>query len=96
MSEQLPTTGAPATDHLLRREFASTRVTDDVRVVCATGWTTRVHQLSGATRILWEALDAPRTPAELAAAVDVDPTDPFFVQAVELLVGAGLFHPVAA
>lgn len=96
MSEQWPTPGAPVTDQTLGRELASTRVTDEVRVVCATGWTTRVHQLSGATRILWEALDAPRTRAELAAVVDVDPADPFFVQAVELLVEAGLFRPVAA
>jgi hypothetical protein len=77
--------------HTLRREFAATRVTDDVRVVCATGWTTPVHQLSGATRILWEALDGSLRPDELAATVGVDPDDPFFAQALELLVAADLF-----
>lgn len=88
-------TNLPMTDHLLGRELAATRVTDDVRVVCATGWTTRVHQLSGAARLLWEALDAPMTPADLAALVAVDPDDPFFAQAVDLLVEAGLFRAVA-
>ena len=87
-----PTTSGPMTrSDTLRREFAATRVTDDIRVVCATGWTTPVHQLSGATRILWEALDVSLTPDELAATVGVDPDDPFFAQALELLVAADLF-----
>jgi hypothetical protein len=76
---------------VLRRERAATRVTGDLRVVCATGWSTPVHQLSGATRIVWEALEQPQTARELAHSVAVEPNDPFFVQAVDLLVEAQLF-----
>jgi hypothetical protein len=76
---------------VLRRERAATRVAGEVRVVCATGWATPVHQLSGATRVVWEALEEPQTTRDLARSVAVEPDDPFFIQAVDLLVDAQLF-----
>lgn len=88
-----PTTNpSTAGSAVLRRERAATRDAGDVRIVCATGWATPVHQLSGATRVVWEALDAPMTAGDLADAVAVAPDDPFFVQAVDQLVEARLFE----
>lgn len=90
------TNDGPADSTVLRRERAATRATDDIRVVCPTGWATPVHQLSGATRVLWEALEEPQNTAALARRVQVDPDDPYFLQAIELLVDARLFERTTA
>lgn len=81
-----PTSGAQN----LTRRSAATRVAGPIRVVCVTDWSTPVHQLSGATRLVWEALQTPQRPDQVATTLGVDADDPFLVQALDLLVDAGL------
>jgi len=93
--EDVPPTvdnAAPNDPSVLQRECAATRVAHDVRVVCRTGWTAPVHQLSGATRVVWEALDQPQTAADLARSVGIDAVDEYFLQALELLIEADLIR----
>ncbi len=87
-----PDDTAQADSPVLSREPAATRVADEVRVVCRTGWATPVHRLSGATRVVWEALERPQEIDDLASSLRIDPADAYFLQAVELLIESDLIR----
>lgn len=81
---------ANAAPPIVVRVPAVSRVAGDDRVVCAVGWDTDVHTLSGAARIVWETAMTPGSPDDLASRIGVPADDPLLRDALTLLTAAGL------
>lgn len=72
---------------------AATRPCGARLFVCPAGWSSDVHELTGATAAIWYRLDGPVSVDDLADRCGVPADDAMLAEALELLSNVGLVHP---
>jgi hypothetical protein len=83
-----------ASTEILELTNAATRLFNTTLYVCPVGWSTKVYELNGAAAAVWQSLRACHSVSEVAADQNVAVDDSFLMDAVGMLLEAGLVHPV--